>query len=199
MDALVATFGSAFSAVLEPEPLIDIHHGIEYPVQVGEYPYCQIGFEEDSISNTTVSDSFTLNADRLPYRHWMFSGSVRFGFFSLSAAERDIMIDGFIQVVAMDRALMSGLRDETVNPYVALELSLEDVLPSGMSESPGTPWGTDEIVYYSSFNIDAQGEFWTTPPEAEGVSMIELVEVYAINVDAPQDTEEPNPAQGEWA
>jgi hypothetical protein len=198
MNALVAVFGDAFSSVLAPEPLVDIHYGIEYPVQKGEYPYCQIGFEESSIANSTVSDSVVLNGDRLPYRHWTFGGSARFSFFSLSAAERDIMIDGFIEVVAMDRVLMSRLRDESINPYIAIELSLEDVMPTGSADSPGTPWGTDEVVYYSSFDIDVQGEFWTTPPEAEDVGMVEIIKVYAVNEDAADDTEQPNQDEGQW-
>lgn len=193
LKALADSFGQTFSDVLaDPPQLAGIHYGIEYPMQEGEYPYCLIDFEESSVEVSTVSLRREVSESALLNR-WVFRGTATFDFFSLSALERDTMIDGFIQVVGMQGELTDALRDGTVNPYIAIELNTQQVTPRGVAKAPGTPWGTDEVVYYASFGLEAVGEFYTEV----GVvgNMVEIVSVYPRLQDDPNL---PDDSEGQW-
>jgi hypothetical protein len=170
--------------------------GIEYPMVKGEYPYIYIEYTASSlgsmgIGHMEVSDTEQVNgvSQRDVVRRWEFSGGLSFSFFALKAKERDTLSDEFVAAVGFNDTFRDSLK---VNNYIAIDVQTEEVTPAGDSASPGTPWGTDDVVYYTSYELKTRGDFFS---HSETAGIIERIDTYPRREDEP---DLPDSTHGAW-
>lgn len=123
---------------------------------------------------------------------------------ALSSRERDRLFDEVI------RTLGFGLEDPATsefrqtlenNDLLAVNARFDEIAVGGHAAAPGTPWGTDEIIYECSVSIDLVGDFIADPVARE------LVPLASIIVTPTQDltpvgttpvVTPPNDGKGSW-
>lgn len=81
---------------------------------------------------------------------------------ALSSFERDRLYDELIRTMAFTREVdqvtefRSYVED---NDLIAANMDFDTIESRGNAASPGTPWGTDEIIYERTISMQIIGEF----------------------------------------
>jgi hypothetical protein len=170
--------------------------GIEYPMVKGEYPYIYVEFKEDVLGSVGIGHSeigavqeVDGESVRPIARRWKFNGRLSFGFFALKAKERDVLTDSFISAVGFHDSFKDAISG---NAYIPIDVNTEQINPEGDSVSPGTPWGTDDMVYYASYSLDTVGEFYT---DVDSAGIIRAVDIFPRTEDEP---DLPDNTEGSW-
>ena len=142
---------------------------IEYPVDQSHYPGVWVQYADDSevsivgIGHVEMSTDTTAGTVSQGSR-WKFSGSVTMTIVALSSFERDRLYDEVVRIFvgARFKPEISSFRSKIEsNDFIAMNANFDDIEPFGAASPPGTPWGTDEIIYEVSLRFDVLGEFVT--------------------------------------
>lgn len=165
VEAIKTTFDAAY-----PEPdFQNIWCSIEYPVQPQNFPGIWVDYEDNGevhiagINHVEFSDPVNDTYQR--YTRWRFSGYAQFTVMALSSLERDRLYDEMVRVLAFgnysadDPAINKFRSYIENNDFIAVNFDFDQIDPTGNAASPGTPWGTDEIVYERTINMELIGEF----------------------------------------
>lgn len=157
---------------------------LEYPVAKTEYPAIWVDYDPAGplrivgIGHDEYGDAGAGNFNSL-YR-WNFAGSVSFTCAALSNLECDRLIDSMIRCLAFSRstAALGALRSKIeASDLIGMNFDWDEVEQRGFSVSPGTPWGTDELIYEGTLAMEVVGEFTSTPAGVlVPVSEVEVVE-----------------------
>ena len=184
--ALRATFAPDFSI----EEFQDLHVSIEYPIKKSEYPSIWVTFDE-ALLQTAGIDHREVNEDGTVVLRWRFEGHASFTVAALSSYERDRLYDELVRVVAFARSSeqtnVFRLYVEQ-NDLIAMTIDFDQIEPQGEGAMPGTPWGSDEVMYEKTMAIQVIGEFTTN------VDTGELVPLEKITIEgrlAPSTEESP--------
>jgi hypothetical protein len=149
----------------ENKPMISI----EYPVDQSHYPGVWVQYADDSeitiagighIEQTVNVGAGTVSRGS----RWKFSGSVTMTVVALSSFERDRLYDEVVRIFvgARFKPELSSFRTKIEsNDFIGMNANFDDIEPFGAASPPGTPWGTDEIIYEVSLRFDVIGEFVT--------------------------------------
>jgi hypothetical protein len=161
-----------------------IHIGLEYPVDQQMYPSVWIDFEDTQpllragighLEYVNPSDGVTPVA---PFTRWRFTGYVSLTAVALTSLERDRLYDELVRVVAFSNEDGVVGRFKTTiasNDLIAATLNTDKIEARGNAAAPGTPWGTDEIMYEKSLNLELIGEFVPDPATGTLVSLSRIV------------------------
>lgn len=165
VDAIKQTFDQNYPA----EDFRGIHTSIEYPIDKMQYPGIWVDYQDTGslqiagINHREYTDPAT-DGTRRRYTRWRFSGYAQFTVVALTSLQRDRLYDELVRVCAFGRGTdlspINTFREviET-NEFLACNMDFDQIEPSGNAAAPGTPWGSDEIIYERSLNMEMIGEF----------------------------------------
>jgi hypothetical protein len=167
VDALRTTFDVSY-------PEVDFRSvlcSIEYPVDPQSYPSVYVDYDDDDpLIRAGIDHHEFLNVGTnlepalVPYTRWRFKGTVTFTMVALSSLERDRLYDEVVRVLAFgdENTVTSRFRTYIENnEFIAANMNFDTIVPRGNAAAPGTPWGTDEIIYERGVNVEILGEFVT--------------------------------------
>lgn len=164
---IAAALEQVFTANYPIADFDGIFVSIEYPMERQNYPAVWVGFEPmGTIDRAGIDNSFgyvQYGADGLPsvYSLWRANGYATFTIGAMTSLQRDRLFDEVLRAFAFNaEPQVHSFRTliET-NPLIALNLNFDNVAIRGISENPGAPWGTNEIVYEATLAIEGVLEF----------------------------------------
>ena len=186
VEAVQATFDASYPDA----QFAGTYCSIEYPVNPQAYPGIWVDYDDtDDLVQAGVGhlerrDPAT--GDPVPaFTRWRFTGTVSFTVVALTSLERDRLYDELVNVIAFgSQDPLRGRFRATVeaDPLVVIEARYDALTVGGAAATPGTPWGSDDIVYEKTVNLDVIGEFY--PVMAAGP----LVLLSRVQVDPPTGT-----------
>jgi hypothetical protein len=183
--ALVMALKQTFDSNYPESDFRNMHVSIEYPVSKAAYPSIWVDYEDSgklTIAGIRHTEVLTEGNDIRFITRWRFSGYAQFTVVALSSLERDRLYDELVRILAFSRG---GLDDPEINtfrqyvennPYIAMNMDFDEIESAGNAASPGTPWGSDEIIYERTINMELLGEF-----VSDGTTY-ELVPLSAIRI-----------------
>lgn len=147
-----------------------VHVSIEYPVDKVNYPGIWVdytdsgdllvaGVDHKEYVQAIAGDS---SGGYEPYTRWKYSGYVSYTVAALTSTERDRLYDELVRIFAFGslNPLLATFRNTIEsNPFIAANMNFDKISPQGNAATPGTPWGTDEIIYERTINMEIIGEF----------------------------------------
>jgi len=146
---------------------------IEYPIEAVSYPAVWVGFEPvGNLSNVGIghTEVVTVEVDGEErfgeVSVWRFEGRSLFTIMTQTSLNRARLMDEVTRVIAFGHleegrgAFRQYLIDQDL---IRIQLNYDEISITGMAETPGTPWGTDDIVYEVTLSVDTIGEFASTP------------------------------------
>lgn len=177
-----------------------LHASTEYPLRSMDLPEVWVRYSDteplrrsgvDHIEDKNPVTGVTVN----PFTRWRFQGSWEFVVVALSSLERDRLYDELVSVIAF--ATVDSLRGRfkgyvESNDLLDVTINTDSIDSTGESAEPGTPWGTDEVVYERTLAIDMVGDFASDP--ATGI----IVPLSAINVIPTADVSPVDAGFGDW-
>lgn len=192
--------------------------GMEYPAETSNYPGIWVDF-----STSTELQAASLNPDEyLPalnkrdgVRHvqrWRFAGTYSFTAVAMTSLERDSLLDTLIRTIAFGSSALNFDFKHMVenNDLIGLTMQFDRFGLIGGSANPGTPWGTDDVVYEETVQVDCEGEFLSDPKTGAMVLLSQVLvtnqpgdslteaETYAVGVAGTNPALVPNPLQTGW-
>jgi hypothetical protein len=138
---------------------------LDYPVDPQKIPSVWVDFE------TTMLQVARVN-------RWRFQGNATFTVVALSNNERDLIFDELVSMIAF------SAQSESPNSFRAFidgggliqsTWSFDKIEMRGKGEAPGTPWGTDEVIYEQGLSIQVIGEFVSSPVTLALVPLREII------------------------
>lgn len=154
-----------------------VYIDLEYPMVQTQYPGIWVQFSVTKLNRAGVSHEITVqNPDTHEWsfiQEWVFMGRITLTIAALKSIDRDRLSDSLIANLAFARtpellatkpqadtkqyrSLITAL-DE--NPYVAMTLQLDTLIPGGQQASMGTPWADNVLTYEDSWSFDLIGQF----------------------------------------
>lgn len=144
---------------------------LEYPVQEVQLPQVWVRYTDtEPLRQAGIAhaeDKDPVSGGRVPaYTRFKFEGSWEFVVVALSSVERDRVYDELIATVAFSgfdtrRGRFRSYLEN--NDLIDLTLRTDEIESTGESAEPGTPWGTDEVIYERTLNLDLLGDFAADP------------------------------------
>lgn len=191
VKALKATFDEQYPEV----DFRSIKASVEYPVLESDYPGVWVNYSDTEpvkaagVSHVEWAADLSKNPELYAqYTRHLFQGTASFTVVALKSLECDRLYDQMIRVISMgyENEFTSRFRSALEsNPYIAIDAVYDSLQPGGDAAVPGTPWGTDEVIYERTINMTLMGEFYIEPTSAT------LVKLREITVDAhPYFTDE---------
>jgi hypothetical protein len=179
--ALTEALRATFDADYPQTDFRNILVSIEYPIKQIDYPSIYVEFDESDqlaiaginyIEITRTPDAVT-KATR-----WRFYGTATLTCVALSSLERDRLYDEVVRAFAFGKQnpALSPFRNRIEsNDLVAINANFDNLRATGDAAAPGTPWGTDEVIYERSASFQLQGEFVGDPDTSEIVPLSQIV------------------------
>lgn len=176
--ALRSTFNGGYPIV----DFRDIKVDVEFPVLPQDYPCLWVDFEpSQNLRTVGINHQEYIENEEGKFQvveRWRFLGYLTVTPVAMSSGVRDQLIDELIRVCAFARSdpAASPFRAAIEsNPYIAMDVSWDELALQQMSSVPGTPWGSDEYLYEGTIRLGCQGEFVSNPANQELVAMASLV------------------------
>ncbi len=138
-------------------------------MEQANYPGIWVSYEDtDEVRIAGIGHVETVVVQGQTYQitRGRFSGTLTLTIVALSSLERDRIYDELVRTIifARQEPEVSAFKNRIEsNDLIAMNLNLDVLKPSGDAAAPGTPWGTDEMVYEKSISLDVLGEFVSTP------------------------------------
>lgn len=197
--ALRSTFGPDY-----PNPdFASAWVSIEYPVEQQAYPSIWVDYADtanlvragvDHLEEQVFAGVGPGGSDiTRQYTRWKFTGVISLTVVALTSLERDRLYDEMVRVVAFGPESDATARFRAVienNDLVATNIDFDTIEAAANAAAPGTPWGTDEIIYERGINLNVIGEFVSDPLTGD------LVPLSGFQVSATEDLNLPVDRQG---
>jgi hypothetical protein len=154
------------------------HISIDYPVAPGAYPGIWVDFEVSMLQIAGIDYIEYLPDGVTPLTRWRFQGFAVFTVIALNSNECDGVYDQLVALTAFaaQSEYPSTFRDAIDgNGLVNTTWSYDTVEGRGQSAAPGTPWGTDDVIYERGIALKVVGEFTTNPATQEIVPLREII------------------------
>jgi len=194
-EAMKRTFDSDF-----PEAdFRNLRVGIEFPIDQQDYPGIWVDFSPTTELEVVGVDhrEFAVNEEGIarPYTRWKYGGMASYTCVALTSFERDRLFDEMVRVMAFgkEETPTSEFRAYIEsNEFIGVNFDFDQITVGGFAASPGTPWGTDDMIYEATIQMECIGEF--VSDGATGT----LIPLSAITITPYRDTEpDPEPV-GNW-
>ena len=174
--ATVLALRDALSGVSLADKTQSIKVSLEYPLQEIDYPSIWVQFSVNKLNRSGVGHEMQIQLEGGGWgfiQEWTFVGRITISILALKNIDRDRLSDAIISQLAFarppelplsrpqadtkqNRTLITAL-DE--NPYVAMTLQLDTLIPGGQQATPGTPFKDDILTYEDSWSFDMVGQF----------------------------------------
>jgi hypothetical protein len=162
VEAVKRTFDDAYPE----EDFRNVHVSIEYPVDKMNYPGVWVDYtDSDKLMVAGVAHQEFHEYDTgefQPFTRWKYSGYASFTVTALTSWERDRLYDELVTTFAFGKENHERSRfRQTIetNEFIAANFDFDEIEPQGNTAAPGTPWGTDEVIYERTINMQVIGEF----------------------------------------
>lgn len=176
-SATVLALRDALSNITLADSDQAINISLEYPLEPLNYPSIFVQFSVSKLNRSGVGHEVQVqDPDTQEWsfiQEWTFMGRITLQILALSSVDRDQLADSVISSLAFarppellltkpqadtkqHRGLITAL-DE--NPYVAMALQLDVILPGGQTVSQGTPFAENWLTYEDSYSFDLVGQF----------------------------------------
>jgi hypothetical protein len=183
-----------------------INVGIEYPVEKQGYPGIWVDYSDTAPLRQAGVSHKEVDDDGLPTwaTRFKFEGTVSFTLVALSSLERDRLYDEIIRVFAFgaeDGATSQFRAIIEDNDLIAVNAKFDEIEVGGNAAAPGTPWGTDEIIYEKTISLDLIGEFLADPVAGNMVPLSGFLVTALMDTEIGSDIEPVVPAgdgKGAW-
>lgn len=164
---LVTALQETFDADYPVADFRSIRCSIEYPIEPQDYPGVWVDYEDtgplqiagiDHTENSEPDIDLAINR----YTRWKYAGYASYTVVALTSLERDRLYDEMVRVIAFGKeSTETRTFRQTVenNEFIAANFDFDRIQPRGNAAAPGTPWGTDEIIYERTLNMEVIGEF----------------------------------------
>jgi len=154
---------------------------IKYPEKATEFPSIWIDFDVTSlepIGVDTIQYEKQDNGTFLPYKTWRFTGNANFVIAAMSSLERDGIFDEMVKVLAFGslnngRSVFRNTIDN--NDYIRTVFNWDKISPNGIIASPGTPWGSSDILYEATISMGVMGEFSSDTESSALVALSKVI------------------------
>jgi len=162
-EAMRQTFDSEYVT----ESLRGIPISIEFPEERQSYPGIWVDFEPTGDLQVAGIDHAEYEVDGTSglarrFTRWRCTGFAAYTVVALTSRERDALFDEVVRVFAFGPEAPSTSDYRRVietNDLIALNMDFAVIGQRGLTSSPGTPWGSDEIVYEGTVAVAVIGEF----------------------------------------
>lgn len=201
VEALRETFDDEYPV----ERWRGIHVSIEYPIEQANYPGIWVDYSD--VGKLTIAGvdhkeyATTVEDGAIPFTRWKFTGYVSYTVTALTSLERDLLYDEMVKILAFGKfdPMRSRFRKYIEdNDFIAANMDFDEIEPQGNAAAPGTPWGTDEIIYERTLNMEIMGEFVSSAETGELLRLSEIVFVgHAVGPDEEINLEEILAPQGD--
>lgn len=148
----------------------------EYPVEQTQIPAIWVEFEPADLRTAGIAYTETDSSGAV-FTRWRFSGSASFTVAAMSSNERDMIYDQMVALVAFaSQSEAPSVWRQTIeaSDLIATTWSYDTIENRGAAAAPGTPWGTDEVMYERGIAVQVLGEFVTNPVTLQLVSLSEI-------------------------
>lgn len=181
-----------------------VHVSIEYPIDKMNYPGIWVDYSDTGdlviagVDHKEYNPATNTNEGVVPFTRWKFQGYVSYTIAALTSLERDRLYDEVVRILAFGKfnPVLSRFREYIeANPLMAANMNFDKISPQGNASAPGTPWGTDEIIYERTLNMEIIGEF--VSDNSSGVLLPLSAIVLTPSVDLEAGETRPNP-NSEW-
>lgn len=187
---------NAFDVAYPVEQFRDLHISIEMPIEKQHYPSIWVDFEpSDQLRTAGVDHKEYIETEDDTFkdvRRWRFAGFIAYTVVAMESAVRDMLFDEVVKVIAFGQQDPVRVRfRETIeaNDLIGLDIDWDEIALSGFTATPGTPWGTDEVIYEATARVECVGEFISLPGSEELVPLTEVVPYpYAEEVESDPTT-----------
>lgn len=178
----------------------------DYPLDKASYPGLWVQFvPQGEVKNAGIGHEEWIDVGDGPIKFstWTFGGAVEITVAALSSLERAIQIDWLSKGVAFSTSdeannPLSRFREMVEeNDLVGMNVIWESFIITGFAETPGTPWGTDDVIYEATVTLTVHGEFRYAPTTNSLVPLTAIVvadELYTTETHPP----DPLPPQDGW-
>lgn len=160
-DAMRQTFDADY---VNPQ-FRNLHASIDYPVDVQNYPGVWVDFApvgELTVVGIGHREVSEVGSGGRQFTRWRFKGTATYTVVALSSLERDSLTDELIRVFAFGREAEQTSEFRAYiedNEFLACNFDFDAIDQHGFAVSPGTPWGTDEMIYEGTLSMEVFGEF----------------------------------------
>jgi hypothetical protein len=205
LEALKVTFDVEYPNV----KFRDINISLEYPVKQQNYPGIWVGYEDASPLAIAGIAHREIDPDGKPYTRWKFAGHVTYTVVAFTSQERDELYDELVRTIAFgaQSTVTSQFRRAIEsNDFIGMNFDFDTLQPSGAAAAPGTPWGSDEIIYERTISQQAIGEFVVDPATGALLPLSEIIvtartggteddpeNAFTVEIDHNRD-----PSEGAW-
>lgn len=139
---------------------------IEYPMKEEQYPSFWVDFDPAGALRTVgIGHAEYQGSQHQEVRRWSFEGRATYTAVAMTSTERDRLVDMLVTIFAFGQSPAGAAFRSTIeaDQFVGLKANLDEIDQVGFSASPGTPWGTDDMLYEGTLAIDVVGEFVSDP------------------------------------
>lgn len=190
VQALKGTFDEDYpNSTIKPEvSFAKVHVSIEYPALPANYPGIWVDYDDTApLVKAGVDheeDSTNTDGDAVKITRWRFTGYISLTVTALSSLERDLLYDDLVSIIAF--AKQDPIKGRFVkmaesNDYIGCNLDTDTISSRGSVAAPGTPWGTDEVVYEATLNLNVIGEFVPGPDASTPLLLLSEIIVVPVN------------------
>jgi hypothetical protein len=168
VEAVKRTFDDSYPE----EDFRNVHVSMEYPVEKMAYPGVWVDYTDSDKLMVAGVDHKEYHetpgavpgypSGFQPYTRWKYTGYASFTVTALTSWERDRLYDELVTTFAFGKENHERSRfRKTIesNEFIAANFDFDEIEPQGNTAAPGTPWGTDEIIYERTINMQVIGEF----------------------------------------
>lgn len=172
-SVLVTAMSDVFLDAAYPEADFangNVYISIEYPIEQQNYPGIWVDFDSSQdlkIASIDHREYVEQNDGTFAETtRWRFEGVSTYTIGSFTSLERDRLVDEVVKVFAAlpGDTVRYGFRtylEQT--PLIALQVNYDSVSLQGFAAEPGTPWGTDQMIYEVTLGVSVVGEFVIGP------------------------------------
>lgn len=181
---VIEAFKTTFDDQYPTAEFRGLHVGLEYPIDEQDYPSVWVDYEDTQplmragIAHLEYVDPGDGTTPVAPFTRWRFQGYLSLTAVAMTSLERDRVYDQIVRVVAFGNQdgiigrFKSYIAD---NDLIAATLNTDKIEGRGNNAAPGTPWGTDEIMYEKSLNLELIGEFVPDPATGTLIPLSQIV------------------------
>lgn len=189
---LVTALREAFDQDYPQNDFRGLNIGIEFPVEKQSYPGIWVDYSDTAPlrqAGVSHTERTPLESDPDIFKigtRFKFEGTASFTLVALSSLERDRLYDEVIRTFAF------GLEDTATshfrvilesNDLIAVNAKFDEIEVGGNASAPGTPWGSDEIIYERTVSLDLIGEFIADPVSQTLVPLSQIIITPVVDTD----------------
>jgi hypothetical protein len=197
---LTEAMKKTFDAEYPVEDFRNLLVSIEYPSEKEDYPSIWVDFDPTAeletmgIDHHEVSDP-SIDGEVRKFERWRFQGYASYTVVALTSIERDRLFDEVVRVMAFGKEVASTSEFRNYiedNEFLAVNFDFDQIGIAGVAATPGTPWGTDEVIYEATVRMEVVGEF-VSDGATRTLAPLSAIAVYAYADNQP----DPAPSD-EW-